>query len=285
MTSPTDIGWPPARDWWTPWPLATKAISTKLWQCSGFVSADGQVASGTQTAYVLGLHMQLIPEDLRDPAAGHLVEAIARAGWRLTTGFVGVGYLLPVLSSNGQNDVAYRLLEQADMPSWRYMVDHDATTIWERWDAWTEERGFQSPAMNSFNHYSLGAVGEWLYRFVLGIEPEAGAAGFSRLALRPHPGGQLTWARGSYRSSHGPIATEWRRDGAVFSFRAEIPPGATGTVHIPSRDADEVRDFQGHGPVAIASFPGATGASEAVFEVGPGVHQFAGPALTDDADG
>jgi alpha-L-rhamnosidase len=219
------------------------------------------------------------------PADGPpLVGAIVRAGWRLTTGFVGVGYLLPVLSSNGQTTVAYRLLEQAAMPSWRYMVDHGATTIWERWDAWTEERGFQSPAMNSFNHYSLGAVGEWFYRFVLGIEPEAGRAGFSRLTLRPHPGGQLSWARGSYRSSCGPIATE-RRDGGVFSFRAEIAPGATASVHIPSSDAHQVRDVNGHGPAAIARFPGAIGVNEAVFEVGPGIHQFGGPTLTEDEHG
>ena len=171
-----------------------------------FVSADGQVASGTQTAYALSLHVQLIPDDLRESAAGHLVDAIARAGWRLTTGFVGVGYLLPVLSSNGHSSVAYRLLEQDDMPSWRYMVDHGATTIWERWDGWTEERGFQAPVMNSFNHYALGSVGEWLYRFVLGIEPAPGKAGFSRIALRPHPGGQLSWARGSYQSRWGLIS-------------------------------------------------------------------------------
>ena len=245
-----------------------------------FVSADGRVASGTQTAYALGLHMQLIPDDVRERAVAHLVEAIARTGWRLTTGFVGVGYLLPVLSANGQTKVAYRLLEQADMPSWRYMVDHGATTIWERWDAWTEERGFQSPVMNSFNHYSLGAVGEWLYRFVLGIEPEAGSAGFSRLTVRPHPGGELTWASGSYRSCRGLIATGWRRDGDVFSFRAEIPPGVAGTVRIPSADASGVRDSRGRGPAAIASFPGAAGVDEAVFEVGPGLHRFAGPAMT-----
>ncbi|MGH3205617.1 MAG: family 78 glycoside hydrolase catalytic domain [Streptosporangiaceae bacterium] len=242
-----------------------------------FVSADGQVTSGTQTAYVLALHMQLVPEDLRGPAVGHLVDAIARTGWRLTTGFVGVGYLLPVLSANGQTPVAYRLLEQADMPSWRYMVEHGATTIWERWDAWTEEHGFQSPVMNSFNHYSLGAVGEWLYRFVLGIEPEAGTAGFARLALRPHPGRPLNWARGSYRSNQGLIAIEWRRDGEVFSFRAQIPPGVTASVHIPSGDAGQVRDGDGHGPAAVARFPGAAGVSEAVFEVGSGIHRFAGP--------
>jgi alpha-L-rhamnosidase len=250
-----------------------------------FVSADGQVTSGTQTAYVLSLHMQLTPEELREAATGHLVDAIARTGWRLTTGFVGVGYLLPVLSSNGHTSVAYRLLEQDRLPSWRYMVDHGATTIWERWDGWTEQHGFQSPVMNSFNHYSLGSVGEWLYRFVLGIEPAPGTAGFSQLALRPHPGGQLSWARGSYQSRLGLISAEWQRAGGAFSYQVEIPPGVTGTVHVPSGDAHEVRDFQGQQPAAIGGFPGAAGASEAVFRVGPGIHQFTGPALTEEKDG
>ena len=117
--------------------------------------------------------------------------AIGAAGWHLTTGFAGVGYLLPVLSSTGHTAAAYRLLEQDTMPSWRYMIDHGATTIWERWDGWTAERGFQSPWMNSFNHYSLGSVGEWLYRFLLGIDQEPGTAGFGQLLLRPHPGGSL----------------------------------------------------------------------------------------------
>ena len=229
--------------------------------------------------------MHLVPDDLREQAVGHLVEAITRAGWRLTTGFVGVGYLLPVLSSNGHTSLAYRLLEQDGMPSWRYMVDHGATTVWERWDGWTEERGFHAPVMNSFNHYALGSVGEWLYRFVLGIEPAPGTAGFSRLALRPHPGGRLSWARGSYRSRWGLISADWRRDGGALSFRVEIPPGVAGKVHVPSSDPEEVRDYRGNQPIAVAEHPGAVGAREAVFDVGPGLHEFAGPALAEEPNG
>ena len=148
------------------------------------------VWAGTQTAYVLALHMGLVPEDLRADAAAHLVEAIAKEDWHLTTGFVGVGYLLPVLSSNGYSDVAYRLLEQRSFPSWLYTIDRGATTIWERWDGWTEEQGFPVARMNSFNHYSLGSVGEWLYRFVLGIELAPGAAGFDRVVLGPTRAGR-----------------------------------------------------------------------------------------------
>jgi alpha-L-rhamnosidase len=243
-----------------------------------FVSLDGRIASGTQTAYVLGLHMQLIPEDLRDAAAGHLVDAIEAAGWRLTTGFVGVGYLLPVLSAHGHTDIAYRLLEQDALPSWRYMVEQGATTIWERWDGWTAERGFQSPLMNSFNHYSLGAVGEWLYRFVLGIEPATDGAGFSRLIMRPHPGGSLTWAHGSYQSVRGLITSEWQRDTDSFTLRIGLPPNVRASVRVPSVDAGAVRDSAGRPPADVAAFPGTPGAQEAVFEVGSGAHEFHGPA-------
>ncbi len=246
-----------------------------------FVAADGQVASGTQTAYVLGLHMNLVPDDLRAAAADRLVAAIRTAGWHLTTGFAGVGYLLPVLSSTGHTAAAYRLLEQDTMPSWRYMVDHGATTIWERWDGWTAERGFASPWMNSFNHYSLGSVGEWLYRFLLGIDQEPGTAGFGRLLLRPHPGGSLDWARGSYRSARGTISAGWKRNRGRFTYRAELPPNVTATVRIPSSHAAEVRDAAGNPPASLASFPGAQDAQEAVFQVGSGAHEFSGPAMND----
>ena len=245
-----------------------------------FVAADGQVASGTQTAYVLGLHMNLVPEELRAAAADRLVAAIRSAGWHLTTGFVGVSYILPVLSAHGHADVAYQLLEQDSPPSWRYMVEAGATTIWERWDGWTAERGFQSAWMNSFNHYALGSVGEWLYRFVLGIDQAPGTAGFGQLLLRPYPGGSLSWARGSYRSVRGPISTGWKRAGDRFTFWAELPPNVSASVRIPSDRADEVRDAAGNPPAALASFPGARDAQEAVFHVGSGVYEFSGPAMT-----
>jgi alpha-L-rhamnosidase len=165
------------------------------------------------------------------------------------------------------------------MPSWRYMVDAGATTIWERWDGWTAERGFQTPAMNSFNHYTLGSIGEWLYRFVLGIDQEPGTSGFGRLILRPHPGGSLDWARGSYQSVRGPISASWQRADDRFTFRVELPPNVTASVRVPSRRAADVRDAAGHGPVAIAAFPGVRSAQEAVFEAGSGAHEFSGPAL------
>lgn len=134
--------------------------------------------------------------------------------------------------------------------------------------------------MNSFNHYALGAAGEWLYRFVLGIEPATDGDGFSRLIMRPHPGGSLTWARGSYRSVRGLISSEWQRDADSFALRIALPPNVRARVRVPSAHADAVRDGAGRPPRAIAAFPGAAGGQEAVFEVGSGMHEFQGPAPT-----
>ena len=161
------------------------------------------------------------------------------------------------------------------------MIDHGATTIWERWDGWTEEHGFQSPWMNSFNHYSLGSVGEWLYRFVLGIDQAAGHGRLRpRLLLRPHPGGSLSSARGSYQSVRGPVSASWERAGGRFT----LPGGAPAERHRqrprPQRPTrPRCATTAGHPPASLASFPGAPGAQEAVFQVGSGAHEFSGPVM------
>jgi alpha-L-rhamnosidase len=146
------------------------------------------------------------------------------------------------------------------MPSWRYMIDHGASTIWERWDAWTAERGFHSPWMNSFNHCSLGSAGEWPYRFVLGIDLAPGAAGFDQIRVRPHPGGSLTSARGSYRSARGLMTSEWERRDGEFRLRADAPASVRASVRVPSGQASEVRDAAGRPPAGTPfdTFQGPT---------------------------
>jgi len=243
-----------------------------------YLGEDGQVLSGTQTAYVVALHMDLLPAPLRSAAAARLVRAIADQDWHLTTGFIGVGYLLPVLSQNGYAQVAYRLLEQRSFPSWLYALDQGATTIWERWDGWTEERGFQSPRMNSFNHYSLGSVGEWLYRFVLGIELGPEGAGFDDIVLRPYPGGSLSWARGGFRSVRGRIQSSWALEGDRLRVEVTVPPNVRATVHVPSSRPQEVSGPDGLPPGRVAAYPGALGQQEAVFDIGSGTYTFTGAA-------
>jgi alpha-L-rhamnosidase len=237
-----------------------------------YASPDGRIEGDTQTCYLLALHMDLLPEDLRSAAAGHLVRTIEREDWHLSTGFAGVGYLCPVLTEVGYTDVAYRLLENETYPSWGYTIKNGATTIWERWDGWTEENGFQSPNMNSFNHYSLGSVGEWLYRYVAGID--LGAPGYGRTVIRPRPGGNLTHASAQYDSVRGRISSSWKIENDRFVLEALIPPNTTATVHVPS--TDDVSE--GGRPLDEAEgveFLRA-GEGETVLSVGSGRYEFAG---------
>ena len=121
----------------------------------------------------------------------------------LSTGFVGAPYLPHVLSSNGRLDMAYTLLNQKTWPSWLYSVTQGATTIWERWDGWTEDRGFQDPGMNSFNHYAYGSIGAWMYNTVAGIEIDPKQPGYKHSILRPQLGGSLSAACGEIKTVYG----------------------------------------------------------------------------------
>lgn len=199
-----------------------------------YVRADGQLTVETQTAYLLALSFDLLPENARSRAAERLVENIRGLDWHLSTGFIGISHLNPTLTLTGHADVAYRLLRQDTFPSWLYPVQHGATTIWERWNGWTQEEGFFDPHMNSFNHYSLGSIGEWLFRHVLGIELDPTTAGFGRFVVRPFVDPSLSFARGSYRTLHGEIGSEWKLDGDRLTFTVRIPANTSAEVFIPA---------------------------------------------------
>jgi alpha-L-rhamnosidase len=237
-----------------------------------YVGSGGRIKGDTQTCYVLALHMDLLPDALRAPAAEHLVRTIEERGWHLATGFVGVGYLCPVLTEAGYPDVAYRLLENETYPSWGYTIKNGATTIWERWDGWTEENGFQSPNMNSFNHYSLGSVGEWLYRYVAGID--LGEPGYRHIIIRPRPGGGMASARGEYDSIHGRIVSDWEVAGNRIRMNVTIPANTTATVYVPLVNEAEITE--GSRPVEQAEGVEflRMDQSEAVFAVGSGNYEF-----------
>ena len=241
-----------------------------------YVSPDGRVGADTQTGYVVALHMGLLPMELRAKAAGHLVRTIEEKDWHLSTGFVGVGYLCPVLTEAGYPEVAYRLLSNETYPSWGYTIKNGATTIWERWDGWTEENGYQSPNMNSFNHYSLGSVGEWLYRYVAGIDLHPEGVGYDRIVIRPRPGGGMTHARAEYDSVRGRIESAWQLSEGEFRLRVTVPPNTTATVHLPAANGAEVSE--GGKPVEGAEGVELVGRSgeEAVLSVGSGRYEFVG---------
>jgi alpha-L-rhamnosidase len=200
-----------------------------------YVSDDGLVKGDTQTAYCLALHFDLVPDELRPKLADRLVADIEAKGNHLSTGFVGVSYLCHVLTSIGRSDVAYRLLHQETYPGWKYSILHGATTIWERWDGWTEHKGFQTPAMNSFNHYSLGSIGEWMFRSVAGIGQSPESAGFASIQIRPQFDASLSYVDAAYDSIQGRIATRWERDGEAIDLTVELPANTSADVYLGDR--------------------------------------------------
>jgi alpha-L-rhamnosidase len=246
-----------------------------------YVKPDGTIEGDTQTAYDMALTFDLMPAELRDAAAKHLVDAVVAKKDHLSTGFLGVSYLLPALSNAGHADVAYRLLLQDTFPSWLFSIRHGATTIWERWDGWTPDKGFQDAGMNSFNHYSLGSCGQWMYEQVAGIAHAPGDVGFAHVLVRPRVGGGLTHVAAHYDSIRGRIATEWTLDGGQLSLDVTVPPNVVATVCVPSSAPAEVRESG----KAIATNDGVTGVQNAdgvaTVEVGSGTYHFTAPAPTE----
>ena len=196
-----------------------------------FVMEDGSILDSSQTGYALAFTMDLLPEGIRSKAAAKFVGEIAAHDWHLATGFIGTPRLLPALHAAGRDDVAYRLLLQDTFPSWLFQVKNGATTMWERWDGWTPERGFQSIGMNSFNHYAFGAVGDYLYRDVAGIDSDG--AGFRHLVYHPVPGPGLSWAKANFAAPTGAISSSWKIDAGTLTVDATFPPNTTADVMIP----------------------------------------------------
>jgi alpha-L-rhamnosidase len=238
-----------------------------------YVAVDSRIQGNTQCAYAMALKFELLPESLRPKAAEYLEEDIKARGGHLSTGFVGVSYLLPVLTQAGKADTAYGLLQQDTFPSWLFSVKHGATTIWERWDGWTPENGFQDPGMNSFNHYSLGSCGEYLFGYIGGIRPAS--PGFKTILIDPMIRGGLTWANTSFDSIHGKIATTWKAEGKRLTLEIVVPANTTATVCIPTRNVAGITESgQLVENVEHVKFLRQED-GKAVFEVGSGDYKFA----------
>lgn len=197
-----------------------------------FVTPSGRVSSNTQTAYCLALAFDLLPVDMVPKAAAYLADDVKKMG-HLTTGFVGTPLLCKTLSDNGYEDLAFMLLNRKQYPSWLYPVTQGATTIWERWDGQKPDGTFQNVGMNSFNHYAYGAIGEWLYTYVSGIQIDEENPGYKHFVLAPHPGGELTNARAEFDSMYGKIVSDWKMAGDDFVYNIEIPANTTATVILP----------------------------------------------------
>ncbi len=214
-----------------------------------YVTPNGGLVSGTQTAYVLALNFDMLPESLRNQAAARLAENVKSYGNHLTTGFLGTPYLCHVLSRYGYTDVAYKLLLQDTYPSWLYPVKMGATTIWERWDGIKPDSSFQTPGMNSFNHYSYGAIGDWMYRSVAGIDTYDDGPGYKHIKIMPHPGTGLTSAAANLQTYYGNVSSGWKMDNGNLTLDVEIPANTTASIYVPAASAGAVTE----GGVAVAS--------------------------------
>mgnify|MGYP000873581216 CR=1 FL=1 len=204
-----------------------------------FVTPSGRLVSHTQTAYCLALAFNLLPEDLRPKTAKYLADDVKKMG-HLTTGFVGTPLLCKTLSANGYDDLAFMLLNRDKYPSWLYPVTQGATTIWERWDGQKPDGTFQDVGMNSFNHYAYGAIGEWLYHYVAGLDVDTENPGYKHILLAPHPGGNLSNAEVEFNSIYGKGKSGWKIDGNEFVYDITVPANTTATVTLPTAKADQV---------------------------------------------
>ncbi|MES2827957.1 MAG: glycoside hydrolase family 78 protein [Bacteroidota bacterium] len=204
-----------------------------------YMTPNGKLVSNTQTAYVLALQFDMLPETLRQQAAERLVANVRDYGNHLTTGFLGTPYLCHVLSRFGFDNVAYDLLMQESYPSWLYPVKMGATTIWERWDGIKPNGSFQTPDMNSFNHYAYGAIGDWMYKNVSGINPVSTAPGYKAILIAPKPGGKLTSASAELDTSYGTVKSAWTLKDGLFKLDVTVPANTKATVVLPKSGKKE----------------------------------------------
>ena len=241
-----------------------------------FVTGRGRIGENTQTAYLLALQFDLLPEEMRAAAAERLAREVRERG-HLTTGFLGTPYLCHVLSRYGHLDEAYMLLSREEYPSWLYPVTQGATTIWERWDGQKPDGTFQDPSMNSFNHYAYGAIGEWMYRVMAGIEIDEAAPGYKHVLIQPRPGGGFTQVKAHHDTMYGRVSSAWTLEGGRFSLTVEVPPNTTATVRLPAARVASVTE-SGR-PLAAAGGITATrqDGDVVVVDVGSGRYSFAYP--------
>jgi alpha-L-rhamnosidase len=225
-----------------------------------FVSTNGVIQGDTQTGYILALQFGLLPENLRAVAAQRLADNVAKHG-HVTGGFVGNGLICPTLTQIGRSDLAWQLVLTNTYPSWLFSVKNGATTIWERWDGWTPEHGFQASSMNSFNHYSLGSVGAWLYSGAAGIQPDDASPGYKHFFLATQFTSRLSYLKATFDSPYGVIASGWRIDKDQVIYDVTIPPNssATLTLQVPPQQIRQSGQSLHLPDAAVTELPLAAG--------------------------
>lgn len=239
-----------------------------------YLTPNGRLVSGTQTAYVLSLNFDMLPEALRKQAAQRLADNVKNYGSHLTTGFLGTPYLCHVLTRYGYTDIAYTLLLQEKYPSWLYPVKMGATTIWERWDGIKPDGSFQVPSMNSYNHYSYGAIGDWMYRVMVGLDTYEDGPGYKHIKIQPRVGGGFTNASASLDTYYGKLSNSWKVDADKFTMDVEIPANTAATIYIPAASMDAVTESGTALSSAKNIHPEKTEDGYVIVTAGSGVYHF-----------
>lgn len=199
-----------------------------------FLNSDGTLIQLTQTSAVLSIHFDLLDADEAEKVKSFLIEDITGKNYHITTGFLGLSFLMQVLSSMERNDIAWKVLTNNEFPGWLFMIDNGATTLWERWDSFHPDKGFYDPTMNSFNHCSLGCVGEWFFTGIAGIR--AIEPGFKKFMIKPFIPDELTYAEASFKTIYGEIKSEWKKDKENLIMKIHVPFNTTAVIVIPFND-------------------------------------------------
>jgi len=240
-----------------------------------FVSRTGRVGENTQTAYALAIAFDLLPDSLVSVAGGRLAQDVEARDHHLTTGFLGTPYLLHVLGATGHIGDAFALLTQRTYPSWLYPITRGATTMWERWDGIRPDSSFEDPGMNSFNHYAFGAVGDWMYQNIGGIDVDPARPGYRRSRIAPRPGAGLTSASASLETAYGMLKSAWRLEGRRFVLDVAVPANTSAEVTLWDARVADVRE----GGVPLDGRDGVRSARQrgnnVIVDVGSGTYSFA----------
>jgi alpha-L-rhamnosidase len=255
--------------------FAALADAVKATFNRAYVAPDGRIKGNTQACYVLGLAFGLVDGENAKRAAAYLIEDIEQRGFHLSTGFIGTKSLMQALSRIGRLDVAFRLLHNESFPSWGFSIKHGATSIWERWDGWTPEKGFQDPGMNSFAHYSFGAVYQWIVENIGGITSDGPS--YKRVVIAPQLDPRLSWARTVYRSIRGEIVSSWTRNDAQLTLDVTIPANTTGRVILPVATLEAITESGSPLARAVGVKRPRIEAGRAVVDIDGGHYTFSAP--------
>lgn len=226
----------------------------------------------SQTGYLMALGFNLVSETIKPMVLNNLLNQLKEADYHLRTGFLGTPLLAPVLDNNGLAEIMYKILFKETYPSWFYSINQGATTMWERWDSYTLEDGFNKGGMNSFNHYAYGAIGQWMYERIAGIQPIE--PGYKKIRIAPLTGGPLTHAKAEYASIFGKICSQWTKTDSGLELKVTVPPNTSAIVELPLIENTQIFldgiKFEGNQDAKLIETTNET----QVLEVEPGTFTF-----------